>query len=206
MSKQVILQPLPSNARGAYAVAGITGSMPFTLAENGILFAFQWTDTLNYAVINELHVNFGVSSTITTAVMTAVGLCRVHDFFNAYTGGSSLLGVAPDLHEKKLKSNFPQSLAADIRIANTTILDLPLVPGTLDGVNHSVIMFGTGTAVGAAGLSPEVPLFERKTNDFPFVIDTNEGFVVRMALNGPATGNMRFAIGCKWTEMTKQFV
>jgi len=206
MSKQVILQPLPSNSQGAYAVAGITGSMPFTLAENGILFAFQWTDTTRYAVLDELHVNFAVSSTITTAVVTAVGLCRVHDFFNAYTGGSSLLGVAPDLHEKKLKSNFPQSLAADIRVAGTTVLDLPLVPGILDGINHSVILFGTGTAVGAAGLSPEVPLFECKTSDYPFVIDTNEGFVVRMALNGPATGNLRFGIGCKWIEMTKQFV
>lgn len=195
--------PTPPGTRGVYAVSGRTGSMPFTLAATDILYAFQWTNSNHYAVLDYLSVSVAVSSAITTAVVTAIELVPVRDFFNAYTSGTSLLGVAPSTHEMKLKSDFPTSLAADIRIANTFPLDLPLVPGTEDGVGISGELFGTGTAVGVTILADQ-PLFDRATNSFPFIMNAFEGFVIRMALNGPATGNLRFAINHRWLETTKQ--
>ena len=202
MSKQVLLMPCPPNTRGVYSLASITGSMPFTLAETDILYAFQWTTPDHYAVLDYLSVSVVVSSAITTAIVTGIELVPVRDFFNAYTGGVDRLGVAPDIHEMKLKSNFPTSLAADIRVANTIPLELPLVPGTEDGVGIANAIFGTGTAVGTTILADQ-PLFDRAANSYPFIMDKFEGFVVRMALNGPATGNLRFGIDHRWLEVTK---
>lgn len=202
MSKQVLLMPCPPNTRGAYSVSSVTGSMPFTLADTDLLYAFQWTTANHYAVLDYLSISVVVSATITTAVVTGVELVPVRDFFNAYTGGRSLLGVAPADHGMKLKSNFPTSLATDIRVANAIPLDLPLVPGTEDGVGISNAIFGTGTVVGTTILADQ-PLFDRAANSYPFIMDTFEGFVVRMALNGPATGNLRFGIDHRWLETTK---
>jgi hypothetical protein len=176
--------------------------MPFTLASTDILFAFQWDDRDHYAVLDFLSISAVVSSAVTTAVATGVELVPVRDFFNPYTGGVDLIGTVTG-HEMKLKSNFPTSLAADIRIANTIPLELPLLPGTEDGVGISNALFGTGTTVGTTILADSV-LFDRATNSFPLVLTQDEGFVVRMALNGPATGNLRFAIDCRWLEVTKQ--
>lgn len=205
MSKQVILMPTPANTRGNYAIAGTTGSMPFTLAATDILFAFQWTNPTHYAVLEHLDFSYGVTSTITTAVVTGLELVPVRDFFNAYTGGVRLNTVGVTGHEMKLKSNYPDSLVADIRIANDLPLDLPLVPGTEDGVPISNALFGTGTAVGVVGISPNIELYNRFTHRFPLVMDTFEGFVVRMALDGPATGRLRFGFHCEWQELTKNF-
>jgi hypothetical protein len=202
MSKQVLIMPLPPGALGSYAVAGKTGSMPFTLAATDIIFAFQWTNADRYAVIDSVTVSSVVSATITTGVVTGLELVPVRDFWNAYTTGTSLLGSVTT-HEKKLKSNFTASLAADIRIANTLPLDLPLVPGIEDDVPIGQVIFGTETAAGVTILA-QTPLFERATNSYPFVLDTNEGFVVRMALDGPATGNLRFNVTTQWMEIRKQ--
>lgn len=202
MSKQVIIQPLPSGALGSYSVAGTTGALVATLAATNILFAFQWTSALRYAVIDFVTVSAAVSGTITTGVVTGLELVPVRDFFNAYTGGSSLLGSVTT-HEKKLKSNFPVSLAADIRIANTLPLTLPLVPGTEDDVPIGQCIFGTETTAGVTILA-QTSLFERATNSYPFTLDTFEGFVVRMALNGPATGTIRVNVVTQWLEISKQ--
>lgn len=203
MSKQVVIQPLPSGALGSYAVAGLTGSISgLQLTPQDILFAFQWTSATRYAVIDSITVSAAVSATITAGVATALELVPVRDFFNAYTGGTSLLGSVTS-HEKKLKSNFPTSLVADVRVANAIPLELPLVPGTEDNVPIGQVVFGTETTAGSTILA-QTALFERATNSYPFVCDTFEGFVVRMGLAGPTTGNLRFNVTVQWMEILKQ--
>jgi len=205
MSKQVLVMPAPPGTSGVYSVAGVTGALTATLAETDILFAFRWGDRNNFAVLDFLSVSVAVSGEVTTAVVTGLELVPVRDFFNAYTGGTSLLGGATG-HEKKLKSNFQASLASDIRIANIIPLELPLVPGTEDSVPINNVIFGIGSGTVDVGTTvlASTPLFERATNSYPFVMTENEGFVVRMALNGPATGTFRVSVATTWLEISKQ--
>ena len=203
MSKQVFIMPAPAGTSGVYGVAGVTGALTATLAAGNILFAFQWTDPTHFAVLDLLTVSCGVSAAITTAVTTGIELVPVRDFFNSYTGGTQLDTVGVTGHEMKLKSDFQASLVEDIRIANTVPLDLPLVPGTEDGAVIGQTIFGTGTAVGTTLLA-STPIFDRTISAYPLVMSTFEGFVLRMALNGPASGTIRFSVSARWLEITKQ--
>lgn len=203
MSKQVLIMPLPPGASGAYSVAGVTGALTATLAPDDLLYSFQWTNAARYAVIDSVTVSAVVSGAITTAVATGLELVPVRDFWNRHTGGIQLNTVGVTNQEMKLKSDFAASLVGDIRIANTAPLDLPLVPGTEDGAVIGQIIFGTETAVGATILA-QTPLFERATNAYPLTLDTFQGFVVRMALAGPATGTIRVSVATQWMEITKQ--
>ena len=195
--------PCPPGTRGVYSIGAATGSMPFTLAATDILFSFQWTDHDRYAILDYVSASAVVSSAITTAVATGIEIVPVRDFFNRYTGGTQVNTVGVTGHEMKLKANFDASLVNDIRVANTVPLELPLVPGTEDGVQISQVIFGTGTAVGTTILAGNI-LFDRATNSYPFVMDRYEGFNIRMALDGPATGNLRFSFTVRWLEITKQ--
>ena len=203
MSKQVLIMPVPPGTRGVYQIADVTGALVAPVAADNILFSFQWTDLNHFAVLDYLCVSAAVSGAITTAVTTGLELVPVRDFWNAYTGGTQVNTVGVTGHEMKLKSNFDASLVNDIRIANTIPLELPLVPGTEDGVSISQVIFGTGTAVGTTLVSAHV-LFDRATNSYPFIMDRSEGFNINMALNGPATGTFRVSVTARWLEVTKQ--
>jgi hypothetical protein len=203
MSKQVLIMPLPPGARGSYGVSGFTEALAAPLAATDVLYAFQWTNTVHYAAVESVIVSAVVSGAITTAVATGLELVPVRDFFNAYTGGTVLNTIGVTGHEMEYKSDFPSSLVANIRIANTIPLDLPLVPGTEDGVGLSQILFGTGTTVGTTILASTF-LHDRATNSYPLLLSANEGFVVRMALNGPASGTIRVSVSTRWMEITKQ--
>lgn len=203
MSKQVFIMPLPGDARGAYSIAGVSGGLAATLAAGDILFSFQWTDPTHQAIIHDVTTSVAVSSTISTAVATGIELVAVRDFWTAHTGGTDLHTVGVTGHEEKRNSQFATSLVGDIRIANTAPLGLPLVPGTEDGVVMGQTIFGTGTTAGAANASQNIDLLAQHGNDYPFILHQYEGFVIRMALNGPATGALRLSVHVGWYETRK---
>ena len=204
MSKQVLLMPTPPGTRGVYQVAGHTGAMS-TVGQSDILLAFRWTDRTRFAVLDYLSASVGVVTEVTTDVISGLELNLVTDYNNEFLGGRSLLG-ASTTHENKLKSDFPVSLATSIRISETIALDLPLtaVP-EVSALPISEVLFGTGPAtdIGLMAL-PQTDLFRRDTNSFPFVISTDEGFVVRASLNSPASGTLRYSFTLRWLEIAKQ--
>lgn len=202
MSKQVLIMPLPPGALGSYSVGAVTGALTFTLATNDIIFAFRWGNSVNCAVVDYVAVSVSVAGAITTGVVTGLELVPVKDFWNAYTGGTNLLGASPD-NDKKLKTSFPTSLVSDLQIATTIPLELPHVPGTPDTIPIAQVIFGTGTTASST-LLDKTALFHRDTNSYPLILTQDEGFVIRMALNGPASGSLRVSVNAHWIEMSKQ--
>ena len=196
--------PTPPGTRGVYQVAGHTGAMS-TVGASDILLAFRWTDPSYFAVLDLVTASVGVVTEVTTDVISGLELNLVTDFFGNYQGGRSLLG-ASTTHENKLKTDFPVSLAASIRISETIALDLPLVAvPTVSDLPLVEILYGTGPAtdIGLMALA-QTTLFLRDTNAFPLVMSTDEGFVIRSSLNTPNSGTLRFSFGIRWIEMTKQ--
>ena len=204
MSKQVILMPTPANTRGVYAIGAHTGALTATLATNHILFSFQWTNATHYAVMDYFDLSVAVLGEITTGVVMGLQLLPVRDYFNPYTGGTDLFNVPATDPQMKMKSNFPLSLAADIRIATVGELSLPLVPGTEDSQPIADVIFGIGNGTDTATTPlPKTILYKRETNSFPFVMDTNEGLDLVVSRDGPATGTLIVGVNMRWLECTK---
>ena len=203
MSKQVLITPLPPNALGGYRLAGHTGLLAATLAENSIIYAFQWTNERYQAVIHDVQFYVGVAGAVTTGVLTGVALTPVRDFWNAYTGGTQLNISGVTGHEIKLNAQHQSPLVADVRIATTGALGLPLVPGTLDATDVGEFLFGTGTTAGVVGTVHTSDLLLPHGEDYPLILNAYEGFVIRMSLNGPATGTLRISVATAWYETIK---
>lgn len=208
MSKQVLIMPLPPGALGAYSLAGSSGALNATLGVNDLLFAFRWTDPTRYAVLQHFSVWVSIATAVATAVATGFDLFSFYDYFSRHVGGVNLSADLATNTEGKLNSQFPASLVDDIRIAGAIPLELPLLPAAMNNQALANLTFGTGTAAGSTPVQRTV-LFERSTNDYPFVMNQFEGFGLRMNATGPAftsvgANQLRIGVNIKWLEMAKQ--
>lgn len=190
--------PVPPGTLGAYALGATTGLIAATLAGGSTLFSARWGNADNFAVISYVSVSVAVVGAITTAVAFDLDL----DFARAFTV-SDTLGTAMVFTGGfyKLKTNFPNSLFTDMRIATT----VTLTPGTrtVDTQSIGLTMVGTGTAAGSLALGNTI-LYDRATNDYPIVLSQDEGILIRTSGAGPATGTFEVAVNVRWTEMSKQ--
>lgn len=199
MASQILIMPLPPGALGAYAVSAETGLLAATVTSGTDLLSFRWADPTNFAVLDFVTVSAAVSAAITTAVVTGLELVPARAFTAADTGGTTLTLTGDNT---KLKTNFPTTLVTQIRVGTTG--GVSAVTRTLDSQGIGQVIFGTGTAVGTTMLAQTV-LFDRATNEYPFVMAQNEGFVIRLApLDGPTTGSFVVCFSLRWLEMSKQ--
>ena len=203
--------PCPPGTKGVYSIGANTGKLTFTLAGLDSLFRFQWTNLTHYAVLDYLAVSVAVSGTITTGVDFGLELTRLFDYQDVIQGQNGL-NLTPTFasataNNQKLKTNFETSKVADLRIAISTPLDV--VQYTPDSFALGQVFFGTGTAVGTTALAL-TPLFDRSTNFYPLVLDTNEGFMINVpdGITGPVSAagvaNLRVSVNARWLEINKQ--
>ncbi|MGH9876793.1 MAG: hypothetical protein ACRD5H_04090 [Nitrososphaerales archaeon] len=197
MSKQVLIQPLPPTALGAYRIAAQTGLIAATLAADSPLFSFRWGNLNNFAVVDYVDVSVIISAAITTAVPMGLDLVIARAFTTSDSGGTA---ITPTGDMNKLKTNFDTTLVTDIRIATTGTLTAGT--RTLDTDAIGQVIFGTGTTV-ATALAQTI-LFDRATTSYPLVLARNEGFIIRNTLAGPATGSFILSVDVGWIEMGKQ--
>ena len=199
--------PCPPGTKGVYSIGAFTDKLTFTLAGLDSLFLFQWTNQTHYAVIDYVAISMTVSGAITTAVSFGLELTHLFDFADTPTAQAGKI-LTPNFasstaNNQKLKTNFETSKVRDLRIASAVPLDVGSY--TPDSFGIAQVLFGTGTAVGTTILAL-TPLFDRSTNFYPLVLDTNEGFMINVpdGIIGPATGSMQLSINVRWLEITKQ--
>jgi len=194
----VVGKPQPVGARGAYSYGGITGVLPAGLGTNSEIFQFRWSHATLKALIRSVRISASVS---TTAFAAGVPVGIEMRKAVSWTGqGTSGAGITLGTEDGKKKSSFAQSAmaAGDMRIATTAALGVGTK--TLDGVAVSHTTGQPGTAV-ISFIPPGTLLYARDTTDeYPFVLSQNEGFVLR-SVEVPGTGTWKLTVTVEWAEI-----
>jgi hypothetical protein len=195
---RVSLRPIDIGSLGAYRASAISGSIAATLAANAPLFSLRWTDATRKMLLTRLRAGIIVDSNITTAVPIVLEAVAARSFSASDSGGTALTLTG---NNNKLDTSMGTTLVGDARIAGTAALTAGT--RTLDTQGFGMIVGGSGTTAGAQTPAAMTDLFNpRAGEEQPMLFATNEGFIVRSVLTGPATGTFRIAIDLAWAEMT----
>lgn len=178
---------------GHYRIDSETGLIAATLAANGTLFSFRWTDSTKLCVLRDIEISCVISGAITAAVHFGLDAFIARSFSASDSGGAAL--TLTGNNQKKLTS-MGTSLVGDARIATTATL----TPGTrtLDANPFAGVLFGTGTAIGSTAL-PKTKLYG--ADEYPIIFAQNEGFVIRNPFAGPITGSFVVGVEVAWEEL-----
>lgn len=186
--------PRPMQAAGYYRFASVTGLLT-ALAAGGELMQFRWPSTTHLALIQQVSVRAIVATAFTAPQELGFNAAQVTGFTANGSGGS---GIVPGAANLMKRTSFPQSQAADLRLATTAAL----------GVGTKVIFGsnfweknGYAGAVGAEVVNHSMDASDG-SGEYPIVLAQNEGIILR---NGPVTmgagGLVRVSVELAWVEV-----
>lgn len=193
--------PRPDAAFGSYDYGGFTGIIGAGIAAASEIFQFRNSDPARLIRVNRILVSASVSTTFFAAgVPVQIDLVKSTAWTVQGTGGTAV--AAPTGLLKRRTSPMTNSwlTAGDIRIATTAAL----------GAGTKTIETIPMKAIAAAGpitaslygqiLAPGTVLYEQADNDYPLILEPNEGFSIRAAAV-PATGTWTLGVNVEWTEV-----
>ena len=181
-------------AGDAYRV-GLMSGLITILNAGDPLFSLQWTSTTYRMIIQELTMNFDLTTAFGGAQDVAWGAYIARSFTVADTGGTATTLTGNNC---KLDTNFNTTRVADMRISTT----IALAPGTrtLDTQPFVISSGITGNAVGNSMANPRFMIgTENATN--PVTLRQNEGIVIAPLITMGAAGVGHFFVQIGWTEV-----
>jgi hypothetical protein len=196
----VEVRPPALGALGSYCLATSTGNVAATLAANSTLFSMRWTDATRLCLVRSLRVAGLVTGTITTAVQM-----DLEAYFATSFSVSDSVGTGMTLtgRNTKARTSMGTSLMGDMRISTTVTLTagtrtLDTQPlGRVQGFTGTV----TGTNIFGSGNGPMYIIDRQDVGQYPIVLATNEGIVLRNPIAGPATGTFAIVVVVEWSEV-----
>lgn len=198
--------PLDPGTLGAYRYAGTTGTLGATLAAGAVIFAFR-NSGANLCVINSIKTRMQGNVAFTAAAANmALSATIGRTFTGTYTGGTQITPLATTW---KLRNTFATSSIGDIRIATTAAftggtITLDTYPFAYGGPGRfNIVNAAAGTEYllsappGSIDYAPRV-----SDGEYPVVLTTSEGFVIRNEVVWPAAGTGTVSVEVCWTEVT----
>lgn len=193
-------RPAAVGALGAYSIALVSGSIAAPLAAGSTLFSMRWTDATRLCLVRSVRVSAIVNGTITTAVNFDVEAIVVRGFSASDSGGTAAVFTG---NNNKMRTSFGSSLMGDMRISSTGALAVGTrtvdaqAEGRLQGTTGTVI----GTQIFGSGQGPIYIIDREPPGQYPLVLATNEGLLIRNPLVGPATGTFQLLVVVEWQEV-----
>lgn len=177
---------------GSYSKALTSGTMAAGLAAASPVYSFRYGGTGN-AIIRRVRISATDITTGFAATNATFALYAARAFTASDTGGTAgtLTG-----NNGKLRTTFPTTAVADIRIASTATLSAGT--RTLDTDPLGGVTVGTTTTAGATFLTSGTTVLDPVISGFPLSLNNNEGFVVQATV--PATGTWVFTVWVDWDE------
>jgi len=160
----------------------------------GEIFQFRWVDATRVAAITKLQVVIAPSASQTTLDILQLDLIKATGWSGQGTG---VVSVDMTAGTNKRRTSMPTSLvqAGDIRYSGT-----PLGAGTKSLEANSL---ASVLVIGVTG--PQLPPtrmieYRQGDGDYPLVLATNEGFVLKIIQNTVAGNGVQVAITVDWIE------
>lgn len=191
-------EDIGSNTYGHFTLAANSGLMAAGLAAASTIYAWRWGDATRLALVHKIVFSAGNDNTAFTAGLVQFNLFMCRGFTASYSGGTSL---TPTGSMNKLRTAFATTLLTDARISTTTNLTVPSSAAGIDGSPTASLICGVPATAGSV-MIPPTPLIDQRPGEYPFVFDTNEGFIIQ---NGgiaiAATGTWKFSVTVHWSEV-----
>lgn len=184
----------PDEQTGAFQLSAQSGALT-TIAAAGRIFSFRWAPgTGQVCVIKRVSIGFNCTTAFTTAQEMGFGLFVARSFTASDTVGTQ---VAP------FSTNFNKYRTATLS-SNVTDARIGIAAVTSGGTINSTDTNPLGIVnfwVPAAGTSlPPTNLISYTANDYPLVLQNNEGIVIQNRILMGAVGVGTAFVTVEWFE------
>lgn len=196
-AKRVTIRPIDFGALGSYRVSQQSG-LTTALAAGAPVFAFRWGDSSRLALVRYIRVRAQVITGFTTAQEIAADVTIARSWTVSDSAGTALTISG---NNGKKRASMGSTLLTDARISAAAAL----TAGTRTLDANPLIVGSTQEMAAAATVQrAKLDLVWDATNtaDYPLVLSTNEGFVVRNLVLLGAAGTVRWSFEVAWDEVT----
>lgn len=187
-----------------YQIAGVTGAVA-AASGTKILFYAQNTSATKMAIIERVKINGHIATTAYAVgqVLYELHIARGFTAENVTPTGTALTITGLN---QRLKTSFPSTAFAFVRIAGTTSTGIAAPTWTLDAnpvgqlnSHSSADTSGATPIIGSQFLPNNGDLFNVVGGgEYPIILGQNEGIGIRVTV--PATGVAIHGITMKWAE------
>jgi hypothetical protein len=185
----------PDEQFGSYNLSTATGALT-GIAANAPIFSFRWAPgTSNYCVIKRISIAFNCTTGFTAGQSMGYNLVVARNFLASDTVGTAV--TAGYSQNNKNRTSLYNSTVTDIRISAAAALTAGT--RTLDGNPLATIYFYAQTTT-AGTLLPTTNLLSYNLNDYPLLLQNNEGFIITNALLMGAAGAGTAFVNVEWFE------
>lgn len=181
---------------GEYRIALASGAVTVVAADAPV-FSMRWTNTTLACVVKQVNLLWTMSTAFGTAQDVAFGLYFARSYSVVDSGGTAATLTG---NNAKMKTSFPTSRVADMRIATTGALTAGT--RTLDTQPLAVKSGGTNT-LGLGGNNALPWEFGILDATQPIILVANEGLVLNNLVLMGATGVMTIRVVVEWSEVDK---
>ena len=181
---------------GEYRIALASGAV-IGLGADEPVFSLQWTSAALAMVVKRVNFFWTITTAFGTAQNVAYGLYVARSYTVADTGGTASTLTT---NNAKLKTSFPTTSVADMRIATTGTLTAGT--RTLDA-HPLVIKSGGSNTLGQGTENPISKEFGVLDATMPIILLQNEGLVLNGLVAYGATGVTTVYVELEWSEVDK---
>jgi hypothetical protein len=200
-SVRVAQRPQELGTRGAYCLGQVSGTMAAGLAGNSEIVQMRWIDATRIMMLRSLKLSAHQQGTAFAAGAIEFNMTVARSWSADGSGGNAIVFSTNNTNKKR--TDFPLSLFSDtgVRVASTAALGAGTK--TLDTNKAASLVSFVSSIATTADSSPLLAptyLWTRDTSDeYPFIFEQNEGFVVRATV--PGTGTWTFGVTIEWCEL-----
>ena len=186
----------PDEMVGAYHLAATSGLIAAT-AINSPLFSFRWAPgTGQLCVVKRVSISITTTTGPTSAQQMSWGLFQARGSLTSDSGGTALAPLVGN--SNKQRTNLDSSQITDVRMASTGTLTAGT--RTLDANPLARINAWIGATTAGVGTTvPNTNLVSYNINDYPVVLQNNEGFVITNTL-ASVVMVYRMTVNMEWFE------
>jgi hypothetical protein len=181
-------------AGDAYRISLMSGLITVLNAADPI-FSLRWTSATHRMIIQELTMNFDLTTAFGGAQDVAWGAYVARTFTASDSGGTATTLTGDN---GKLDTTFSTTRVADMRISTT--LALTAGTRTLDTQPFLISCGISGNAVGNNMPNPRFMIGVQNA-DNPITIRLNEGIIIAPLITMGAAGVGHFFVQIGWTEV-----
>jgi hypothetical protein len=185
----------PDDAVGAFRIASTSGAVT-VVAGGGTLFSFRFAPgTGQLCVLKRITVTWNTTTGYTAGQIMGFGLFFARSFLASDSGGTALGPILGS--NQKFRTRLNTSQVTDVRMATTAALTAGT--RTLDSqALGSTYFYSATTTVGS--LLRITNLLAYSANDYPFILQNNEGFVINNLVTMGAGGVGTLSVNVEWFE------
>lgn len=185
----------PDQLLGSFNLSAASGALT-GIAANAPVFSFRWASGVGQlCVIKRVSVNFVCTTGFTAGQSMGYNLVVARNFLASDTVGTAV--AVGYTQNNKNRTSLYNSTVTDCRISAAAALTAGT--RTLDANSLGSTYFYAQTTT-AGTLLQNTPLVSYNWNDYPLILQNNEGFVITNALLMGAAGVGTLTVNVEWFE------